>query len=73
MSKTLLEVTLDKRTIAAYIYTFNSINNFMTFRYMHKALGVLEPFKEFLLSLNLVSLMLVEKYLRTFVSDKRLI
>jgi hypothetical protein len=51
MSRTLLEGTLHKRTIAAYmftfnfLYTFNSLNNFMTFRYTYKALGVLEPFK----------------------------
>jgi hypothetical protein len=31
---------------------------------MYKALGVLEPFKEFLLSWNLVSLVLLEKYFR---------
>jgi hypothetical protein len=32
-----------------HVYTFNSINDFMTFRHKFKALGVLEPFKEFYL------------------------
>jgi hypothetical protein len=45
----------------------------MTFRYMYKALEVLEPFKEFLLSLNLVFSVLSEKYLRVSMSGKRLI
>jgi hypothetical protein len=40
---------------------------------MYKALPVLEPLKEFLLSLNLISSVLPEKYVRVFASGKRLI
>jgi hypothetical protein len=66
MSKTLLEITLDKRAIAAYMHILLTISDYMTFRYTNKAQWVLESFKEFLLSLNLVSLVLLEKYLSFF-------
>jgi hypothetical protein len=35
----------------------------MTFRYTDKALGILDLLKKFSLNLNLVSLVLLEKYL----------
>jgi hypothetical protein len=37
----------DRESYGYFIYS--SINDFMTFRYTYKALGVLEPFKEFYL------------------------
>jgi urate oxidase len=73
-SKHVKDFIRQKNHSSLYVYTFNSPNDFITFRYTFKALAVLKPFKRIFTYFKLGSFsVLPEKYLRVFVSGKRLI